>query len=126
MNREIIATDAAPKAVGPYSQGVKTGNLVFFSGQIALDPASGTMVGETVEAQAEQVLKNVMGLLESQGLTAQNLVKTTVFLKDIGDFKKVNEIYAKYMEEPFPARSAFAVADLPLGALVEIECIATQ
>lgn len=119
--KEIKVTQA-PAAVGPYSQGIATDSLIFLSGQLGIDPATNKMA-ETVEEQAELSLKNIAALLEDQGKTFADVVKTTVLLADIKDFAAVNEIYSQYFTEPFPARSAFAVKDLPLGGLVEIECI---
>ena len=120
----IIRTEKAPGAIGPYSQGYTVGGLVFTSGQIPLDPATGKLVEGDICAQAEQCCKNVVALLESQGLTTANVVKTTVFIADMNDFPKVNEVYKKYFCEPFPARSCVAIKSLPLGAQVEVEAIA--
>lgn len=122
MDKKAIVTDKAPKALGPYSAGIVTGNLAFFSGQLGIDPATGQMP-EGVEAQATQSLKNVGALLEAAGAGYENVVKTTVYLADIADFAAVNAIYGEFFPEPYPARSAFQVAALPNGALVEIECI---
>lgn len=121
--KERIVTDRAPGAIGPYSQGMKVGNLIFFSGQIPLNPLTNEMP-EGIEAQTRQSLENVKGLLESQGLTFADVVKTTVFLDSMDDFATMNGIYAEYFIEPYPARSAVEVAKLPKGALVEIEVIA--
>ena len=121
---EKIHTEKAPAAIGPYSQAMKQGGLVFTSGQIPLDPATGKLVEGDICAQAEQCCKNVVALLESQGLTTANVVKTTVFIADMNDFPKVNEVYKKYFCEPFPARSCVAIKSLPLGAQVEVEAIA--
>lgn len=118
-----IKTDLAPAALGPYSQGIQTGNLVYLSGQLGLDPQSGNLK-EGLEAQTHQAFANIKALLESQGLTLGNVVKVLVLLADIKDFGPVNDIYADYFQEPYPARSAFAVKDLPKGGLVEIEVIA--
>jgi 2-iminobutanoate/2-iminopropanoate deaminase len=125
MNKQAIETANAPGAVGPYSQAVKTGNLLFLSGQIGIDPAAGSLVEGGVEAQAIQIFKNIKAVLEAAGVAMQNVVKATVFLKDMGDFKKVNEIYAGQFERPFPARSAVAVKELPLSVDIEIEVIAS-
>ena len=125
MSKQIIQTDKAPKAVGPYSQAVRIGNLLFCSGQIPLDASTGQMVGTDVATQSKQVMKNIQGLLESTGLKYTDIVKTTIFLKNMGDFATVNEIYSSFLTAPFPARSTVEVAALPKGALVEIECIAT-
>ena len=119
-----IETTNAPAAIGPYSQGFVVGNIAFFSGQIPVDPATGEMP-EGIEAQAEQSCKNVMALLEADGLTAENVVKTTCFLADITDFATFNAVYAKYFTSR-PARSCVAVKDLPKGALCEIEAIAAM
>lgn len=123
--KNIVKTDKAPGAIGPYSQGIDIGNMIFFSGQIPLHPQTGEMP-EGIEAQAKQALENVKGLLESQGLDFSNVVKTTVFLDSMNDFNIVNEIYAQYFVEPYPARSAIEVAKLPKGALVEVEVIAVK
>ncbi|MBO6048113.1 MAG: RidA family protein [Erysipelotrichaceae bacterium] len=123
---KVVKTEQAPGAIGPYSQGIDLGQLVFFSGQIALDPATGEMAEPTIEAQTRRVLDNVKALLESVGLGFENVVKTTVFLDDINDFAAMNAIYAEYFVEPYPARSAVGVAKLPRGALVEIEVIAAR
>ena len=125
MKREIISTSKAPGAIGPYSQAVKAeGGLLFSAGQIALDPATGGMVGETAAEQAEQALKNLQAVLEAGGTGLAHVVKTTVFLQDMNDFAAVNEVYARFFGDKPPARSAVEVAALPKGALVEIECIA--
>ena len=120
---EIMHTDKAPAAVGPYSQAVKTGNLLFCSGQIGLNPATGELVGTTVAEQAKQVMENVKALLENAGATFDNVVKTTCFLADMGDFAKFNEVYAKYFVNK-PARSCVAVKTLPKNVLCEVEVIA--
>jgi 2-iminobutanoate/2-iminopropanoate deaminase len=119
-----ISTISAPAAIGPYSQGVRVGDLLFLSGQIALDPETGQMSGATVEEQTRQVMKNISGLLESQGLAFQDIVKSTVFLKNMGDFGRFNETYSQFLKSPYPARSTVEVAKLPKDALVEIEVIA--
>jgi len=124
MKKEAVVTSNAPGAVGPYSQAIKSGNLLFCSGQIGIDPAVGKLVEGGVVAQAEQVFKNIRAVLEAAGATMENVVKATVFLKDMADFKTVNEIYARQFEPPFPARSAVAVRDLPLYVDIEIEVIA--
>ncbi len=121
MNK--IATEKAPAAIGPYSQGIVTGNLLFASGQIPLDPATGTVVGTTIAEQAEQACKNVGGILTAAGTSYEKVVKTTCFLADMGDFAAFNEVYAKYFTEK-PARSCVAVKDLPKGVLCEVEVIA--
>lgn len=122
---KVVKTDKAPGAIGPYSQGIDIGNMIFFSGQIPLDPETGVMP-EGIEAQARRALDNVKGLLESQNLTFKNVVKTTVFLDNINDFATMNGIYAEYFEEPYPARSAVEVAKLPKGALLEVEVVAVK
>lgn len=121
--REPIHTDAEPAAAGAYSQAIRTGHLVFTAGQLGIDPATGQLA-EGVEAQAEQALRNLAGILEAAGSGLDRLVKVTVFLADIGDWPALNEAYTRVVPEPFPARSAFAVRALPLGALVEIEAVA--
>lgn len=123
MKRETITAQNAPAAVGPYVHAVKMGELVYTSGQLGLDPVTGTLP-EGVEAQTEQAIKNLAAVLEAAGLTLQNVVKTTVFLADINDFAKVNAIYAKYFTGEAPARSCVQAAALPKGGLVEIEAIA--
>lgn len=120
-----ISTDKAPAAIGPYSQALDTGNMLFISGQIPIDPATGVMP-EDVEEQAKQVLTNIQNILAEAGLTMQNVVKTSVFLADLGDFAKVNEVYASFFAEPYPARSCVQVAAIPKGAKVEIETIAVR
>ena len=122
----VINTDKAPAAVGPYSQAVGACNLVITSGQIPLDPATGLLVEGGIVEQTTRVLDNMAAVLEAAGLTFQNVVKTTVFLTDIGDFAAMNEVYAKYFSEPYPSRSAVQVAALPKGACVEIECICAR
>ena len=121
--RKVISTEKAPAAIGPYSQAISTGNMVFTSGQIPLDPATGAMVGTDIRSQAEQVMKNLKQVLEAAGSSFDQVVKTTCFLADIADFAAFNEVYAAYITSA-PARSCVAVKDLPKGALVEVECIA--
>ena len=118
-----LSTDKAPAAIGPYSQAVITGNLLFSSGQIALDPETGVVVGETIEEQTEQVMKNLGAILEEAGLSYGDVVKTVCFLDDMGDFAKFNEIYGKYFKNK-PARSCVAVETLPKGVLCEVEVVA--
>jgi 2-iminobutanoate/2-iminopropanoate deaminase len=125
MSNSVISTKAAPAAIGPYSQGVKSQGLLFCSGQIAIDPATGAIVEGGIEAQTRRVCENVMALLKEAGAEPSSVVKTTVFITDMNDFPKVNEIYASYFAEPFPARSCVGVASLPKGALVEIEVVAS-
>ncbi len=121
---EKIHTEKAPAAVGPYSQATVVNGLVYTSGQIALDPASGQIVGETIEEQAKQVMENLVAVLEAAGSKPENAVKTLCFLTDINDFAAFNEVYAKYFTEK-PARSCVGVQSLPKGALCEVEVIAT-
>ena len=125
LARETIHTDRAPKAVGPYVQAVKTGGMIYCSGQLGLNPADGTLA-EGVEAQARQSLKNLGEVLKEAGSDYSKIVKTSIFLADMNDFSVVNEVYKSYFTEAFPARSCVQVAKLPLGGLVEIECIATE
>jgi 2-iminobutanoate/2-iminopropanoate deaminase len=120
-----ISTDKSPAAIGPYSQGLCCGNLVFVSGQIPINAQTGEMA-ESIEEQARQSLTNVKNILEAEGLTMANVIKTSVFLADLGDFAKVNEVYATFFKEPFPARSCVEVSAIPKGAKVEIECIAVK
>lgn len=120
-----ISTEKAPAAIGPYSQGVVVNGLLFASGQIALSPETGELVGSTMEEQAEQVMKNVGALLAAAGTDFDHVVKTTCFLEDIADFAKFNAVYAKSFGEKLPARSAVGVDKLPKGALIEVEVIAS-
>ena len=122
--KEIIATDKAPAAIGQYSQTEKGGNLKFTSGMIPIDPATNTLVEGGIEVQAERALQNVKNLLEASGSSLDKVVKTVVFIKDMNDFAKVNEIYAKYFTENYPARSCVEVARLPKDVLIEMEAIA--
>jgi 2-iminobutanoate/2-iminopropanoate deaminase len=121
--KRIISTDKAPAAVGPYSQAVRAGDILFISGQIGIDPAAGKMV-DGLEAQVRQVLENLKAIVEEAGGSMDSIVKCTVLLQSMDDFKTMNGIYAGYFESDPPARAAFEVAALPLGALVEIEAIA--
>lgn len=121
--KEIISTELAPAAIGPYSQAIKVGNMLFCSGQIPVNPANGEIPGG-IKAQTEQALANVSALLNAAGASVDNVVKTTVFLSDIANFAPMNEIYATFFNAPYPARSAVAVRDLPKGVLVEVEVIA--
>ena len=123
MTRQAIQTTGAPSAIGPYSQGIRSGDLVFCSGQLGLDPTTGELA-DGVEAQAERALRNLQAVLDAAGLSFADVVKTTVFLADITDFVKVNAVYGTFMMDPPPARSTFAVRALPKGGLVEIEAIA--
>jgi 2-iminobutanoate/2-iminopropanoate deaminase len=123
--REAISTDAAPAAAGPYSQAIRAGDLVFTAGQLGIDPATGEFDAADVQSQADRALRNVGAILSAAGSGMDRLVKTTVYLADIADWPAVNEVYVRHVPEPFPARSAFAVRDLPKGARVEIEAVAT-
>ena len=124
MDKKIIKTHKAPQAIGPYSQAVKSGNFIFASGQIPLDPVSGEMVENDVKKQTERVMENIKGLLESENLTMANIIKTTCFLTDMANFAAFNEVYANYFPENPPARSTVAIKALPKDALVEVEIIA--
>jgi len=123
MTRQAVSTAGAPAAIGPYSQGIAIDGFVFCSGQLGLDPGSGEIV-EGIEAQTDRALRNLAAVLDAAGLTLADVVKTTIFLADIGDFTTVNAVYARHMADPPPARSTFAVGALPRGALIEIEAIA--
>lgn len=123
--KEIISTENAPGAIGPYSQAIKTGGLVFCSGQIPIDPATGNFVSDEITSQTEQVLKNLAAVLEAAGTSLDNVVKTTVFLADMGEFAAMNEVYGRFFIENKPARATVQAARLPRDARVEIECIAT-
>ncbi|KAL4341284.1 hypothetical protein GQ457_08G007420 [Hibiscus cannabinus] len=122
--KEAVVTEKAPAALGPYSQAIKANNLLFVSGVLGLIPETGKFISESVEDQTEQVLKNMGEILKASGADYSSVVKTTIMLADLKDFKKVNEIYAKYFPSPAPARSTYQVAALPLDAKIEIECIA--
>ena len=126
MKRQIVATDAAPKAIGPYSQAVWAGDVLFCAGQIPLDPTTGNMVAGGITEQAARVLENIRGVLKSQGLDFGNVVKSTVFLSDMNNFGAMNEVYARYFTKEPPARSTVQVARLPKDALVEIEVVAAR
>jgi len=123
MSKRIIHTENAPKAIGPYSQAVECNGMLFISGQIPVNPATGS-IPEGIEAQTEQVMKNIEAILTEAGYTFSDVIKSTCLLSDIANFKAMNEVYARYYRSDFPARAAFAVRDLPLGVLVEIETIA--
>ena len=125
MNKNIIKTEKAPAAVGTYSQGVEVGGIYYFSGQIGLEPDSMKMV-EGFEKQLQQILQNMDGLLESQSLRRENIIKTTIFLTDLEQFGQINAAYEKYFKTPYPARSCVEVPALPKGALVEIEFVACR
>lgn len=122
--KTIVSTDKAPAAIGPYSQAVKVGNLLFTSGMIPINIATNTLVEGGIEVQAERALENVKALLEASGTSLDKVVKTVVFIKNMDDFAKVNEIYAKYFTKDFPARSCVEVARLPKDVLIEVEAIA--
>jgi 2-iminobutanoate/2-iminopropanoate deaminase len=122
--KKIISTSDAPAAIGPYSQAIRSGNFIFCSGQIPLDPKSGEMVADDIGTQTRRVLDNISGLLKSEGLSLGDVVKTTIFLTDLGNFQIVNEIYGSYFNNQPPARSTVQVSALPKGAKIEIEVIA--
>ena len=124
MKLELVHSETAPAAIGPYSQAVKSGNLLFCSGQIALDPKTMQMVGETAAAQAEQVLKNLAAVLAAGGAGMQQVVRTTIYLVSMADFAAVNEVYGRHFGSHKPARATVAVKELPKAGLVEIDCIA--
>jgi 2-iminobutanoate/2-iminopropanoate deaminase len=126
MTRRAVSTSAAPSAVGPYSQAIATDDLVFCSGQVGLDPATGELVSGGVEAQTERALKNLEAVLDAAGCSFADVVKTTCFLADIGDFATFNAVYARFFPDPQPARSTFQVAALPKAASVEIEAVAVR
>ena len=124
MEKTIIVTDNAPKPIGPYSAGVQVGNLVFTAGQIGLDPASGEVVPGGIEAETHRVFQNLRGVLEAAGASLDQVVKTTVFLRDMADFGKMNSVYTEYFNGNFPARTTVQATGLPKGVAVEIEAIA--
>ena len=124
MNKEVISTANAPKAIGPYEQAIKVGDFVYASGQIPLDPKTGNVVEGDIQIQTRRAMENLKAVLDAAGSSLDRVVKTTVFLKNIGDFAAMNEVYAEYLGAAKPARSTVAVADLPRGALVEIDLIA--
>lgn len=124
MAGEIVQTDNAPGAIGPYSQAMKVGNLIYTAGQIPLDPATGQLVEGDVTAQSERVMENVAAILEAAGTSMSNIVKTTCFLTDLGNFAAFNDVYAKHMGDNRPARTTIQVAGLPAGAQVEVEVVA--
>lgn len=125
MLKKIISSNNAPAAIGPYSQGIKSGNLVFISGQLPVDATTGE-IPKDIEAQAVQSIKNIIFILQEEGLSLSNVIKTTVFLKDLSNFAKVNEIYGNYFKEPYPARSCVEISKLPKDAEIEIEVIAVN
>ena len=122
--RQAISAPDAPKAMGAYSPAVRAGNLLFVSGQIPINPATGELVSGSITAEAEQVMRNLSALLKAAGLGFEHVVRTTVFLADMNDFVAMNEVYARWFAEPYPARTTIGVAALPLGAAVEMDCIA--
>ena len=124
VKKKVIQTDKAPRAIGPYSQAIRAGNFLFLSGQIPLDPKTGELVKGDIRQQTKQVLENIKGVLESQGLGMEDVVKATIFLKDIGNFNQVNEVYATYFPSSPPSRSTVEVAKLPRDTDIEIEAIA--
>jgi 2-iminobutanoate/2-iminopropanoate deaminase len=126
MKKKVVSSDKAPKAIGPYSQGIETGGFIFMSGQIPLDPATGDMVSGGIEVETRRVLDNLKAILQSQGLDMDAVVKTTIFLADMGDFAKVNEVYGSYFGEVPPARSTIQVGALPKNARIEIEAVALR
>ena len=122
--RQAVSTQAAPKAIGPYSQAVRAGSLLFLAGQVPLDPATGSLVPGDVAAQTHRVMRNLKAVIEAAGSSLDAVVKTTIYLADLGDFKAVNEVYGSYFTPPAPARATVQVARLPLDARVEIDAIA--
>jgi len=124
MKKKVILTDKAPKAIGPYSQAIQAGGFLFLSGQIPIDPKTGELIKGDIRQQTRQVLENMKGLLESEGLEMKDVVKVTVFLKDLGSFSQMNEVYATYFSSFPPARSTVEVANLPRDAGIEVEAIA--
>ena len=125
MNRETISTDKAPKAIGPYEQAVRVGDLIYTAGQIPIDPKTGNLIDGGIVEQTRQVLENLKAVLEAGGASLDTVIKATVFLKNMADFAALNEVYGLYLGKAKPARSTVAVADLPRGALVEIDMVAT-
>lgn len=126
MIMKALHTDKAPAAIGPYSQAIEVNGMVFASGQIPLDPATGNVVEGGIKEQTRQALTNAKAIMEAAGLSLANVVKTTVFMADMSDFAAMNEVYTTFFTEPYPARSAVAVKALPKGVLVEVECIAAR
>ncbi len=124
MKKEILINEEVPKAIGPYSPAIKVGNLVFISGQLPIDPATGEIVGDDIEVQTKKSLENLKAVLKPYSIDFENIVKVTIFLTNMDDFSIVNKIYSNYFKEEFPARSCVEVARLPKGAKIEIECIA--
>ena len=125
MSREVIRTEKAPRAIGPYEQAIKFNGLIFTSGQIAIDPATGKLIEDDISAQTRRVLENLKAVLEAGGSSIDRVIKATVYLTDLSTFSKMNEVYAEYLGHVKPARSTVGVASLPLGASVEIDLVAT-
>jgi reactive intermediate/imine deaminase len=123
---ETISTEATPSSIGPFSQAIRDGNRIYVSGQGPIDPATGDIVGETIEAQTAQTLENIATILEAADRSLANVVKATVFVREMDDYDAVNDVYADYMSPPYPARSAVEVAELPIDIDVEIEVVATD
>ncbi len=126
MSKKVICTEQAPKAVGPYSQAIEANGFLFISGQIPIDPQTGKVIDGGIKEQTEQVLKNIGAILKEAGLSYSNVVKTTCLLNDMDNFAAMNEVYARYFTADMPARAAYGVVRLPLGVMVEIECIAAR
>ena len=126
MLKKVVDTDRAPAAIGPYSQGIVAGQFLFVSGQTPLDPATEKLVDGGIKEQTKRALDNIVGILEAAGTGLDKVVKVTVYLEDMNDFAAMNEVYKQYFKSDFPARAAFAVKDLPMGALVEIETVAVK
>lgn len=124
--RRQVTTDAAPRALGPYSQGVVVGSMLFVSGQIGLDASTGKLVAGGVVPEAEQVLENLLAVIHAAGFTRADVVKTTIYVTDLGDFQAINEVYGRYFEQPYPARATVQVAALPKGGRIEIDAIAVR
>ena len=125
MNKRIIQTNQAPEAIGPYSQAIRTGGFLYTSGQIALDPESGEFLSGEIEEETEQTLKNILAILQADGLDLENVIKTTVYLSDLNDFTRMNQVYEKYFSKNKPARACVQVAALPKGAKIEIDALAS-
>lgn len=125
MNKKAFSTPQAPQAIGPYSQSIESNGFLFLSGQIPLDPKTGTVAATTIMEQTKQVIQNIEAILKARGLSLEHIVKTTLFLKNMSDFQMVNEVYASYFKQTPPARSTVEIAKLPKDVLIEIEAIAT-
>lgn len=126
MSNQAVHTNSAPAAIGPYSQAIQAGNTLYVSGQIPIDPATGSFAGEDIVSQTRQSLTNIRAILTEAGYTMADVVKTTVLMTDLSEFTTMNEVYATFFQPPYPARAAFQVAALPKNAKVEIECIAVK